>query len=166
MEQHLRLTPEPRLVWFTEEIARIALTIGHLCLVNLLLSAALGQRLLSPFKAAGRTAFTLYLMQTLIAGWLLFPGFGLGLFAQYGWAAMALMSLAIIAAQVVMANVWLRWFAMGPVEWPRPRRAPTRSGVHWHNGPSPLRKERKHDQAPTSRRPHLGRDDGRRLRPK
>lgn len=115
--QHLRFTPEPRLVWFTEEIARLALTIGHLCLVNLVLSAALGRRLLAPFKAAGRTAFTLYLMQTLIAGWLLFPGFGLGLFGQFGWADMALMALAIIAVQILLANLWLRFFQMGPVEW-------------------------------------------------
>ena len=84
---------------------------------RLALTAGLGQRLLSPFKAAGRMAFTLYLMQTLIAGWLLFPGFGLGLFAKFGWADMALISLAIIAGQVVFANLWLRYFAMGPVEW-------------------------------------------------
>lgn len=117
VEQHLRFTPEPRVVWFTEEIARIALTVGHLCLVSLVLTASLGQRLLSPFKAAGRTAFTLYLMQTLIAGWLLFPGFGLGLFAKFGWAGMGLISLSIIAGQLVFANLWLRYFAMGPVEW-------------------------------------------------
>lgn len=115
--QHLRFNPEPRIVWFTEEIARLALTIGHLCLVNLVLSATWGRRLLSPLKAAGRTAFTLYLMQTLVAGWLLFPGFGLGLFGQFGWADMALISLAIIGMQVLLANLWLRLFHMGPVEW-------------------------------------------------
>lgn len=117
LEQHLALSPAPKLVWFTGEIARLALTIGHLCLVGLVLSAAAGRRLLAPFQAAGRTAFTLYLMQTLIAGWLLFPSFGLGLFGQFGWAGLTAMSLAIIVAQLLMANLWLRYFRMGPVEW-------------------------------------------------
>ena len=30
---------------------------------------------------------------------------------------MGLISLAIIVGQLVLANLWLRWFAMGPVEW-------------------------------------------------
>lgn len=133
VQQHLRFSPEPKIVWFTEEIARMALTVGHLCVVGLLLSATAGLRLLAPFKAVGRMAFTLYLMQTLIAGWLLFPGFGLGLFGRFGWAEMALISLAIIAGQVVFANLWLRWFAMGPVEWL------WRSLVEWRPLPFRLR---------------------------
>ena len=115
--QHLRQTPEPQLAWMTEEIARLALTFGHLCLACLLLSFDWGARLLAPFKAAGRTAFSLYLMQTLIAGWLIFPGIGLGWFGRYGWAGMTVIALAIIAFQVLLANLWLRGFAMGPVEW-------------------------------------------------
>lgn len=117
VEQHLRQTPEPQLAWITEEFARLALTMGHLCLACLVLSFRAGARLLSPFQAAGRTAFTLYLMQTVVAGWLIFPGIGLGWFGKYGWAGMSLIALAIMAAQVLLANLWLRAFALGPVEW-------------------------------------------------
>ena len=115
--EHLRFSPEPRIVQFTEEIARLAMTLGHLGLVHLMLGTAAGQALLAPFKAAGRTAFSLYVMQTLVTGWLLFPGIGLGLFGQFGWAGMFGISLAIIAVQLVLANLWLRRFSMGPVEW-------------------------------------------------
>lgn len=115
--QHLRQTPAPQLAWITGEFARLALTVGHLCLACLVLSFAAGARLLSPFKAAGRMAFTLYLMQTLVAGWLLFPGIGLGWFARFGWADMSLIALVVMAAQVLFANAWLRAFALGPVEW-------------------------------------------------
>lgn len=115
--QHLRFSPEPRVVAFTEEIARLAMTLGHLGLVHLLLGTRAGAWLLAPFKAAGRTAFSLYVMQTLVTGWLLFPGIGLGLFGQFGWAGMVGISLAIIAVQLVLANLWLRRFRMGPVEW-------------------------------------------------
>ena len=115
--EHLRFDPAPRLVWFTEEIARWAMTLGHLAAVHLLLGSRPGRRLLAPFKAVGRTAFSLYLMQSVVAGWLIFPGIGLGLFAQFGWAAMTGIALAIMAAQVLLANLWLRLFAMGPLEW-------------------------------------------------
>ena len=117
VQQHLTYAPGPRIVWFTDEIARLAMTLGHLSLVNLALKGAWGRRLLSPFKAAGRTAFSLYVMQTLITCWLLFPGFGLGLFGRFGWAEMAAVTGAIIVFQLVAANLWLRRFSMGPVEW-------------------------------------------------
>ena len=115
--QHLRFTPEPKVVDFTEEIARLAMTLGHLGLVHLLLGTRAGAWLLAPFKAAGRTAFSLYVMQTLVTGWLLFPGIGLGQFGQFGWAGMVGISVAIIAVQLVLANLWLRRFRLGPVEW-------------------------------------------------
>ncbi len=115
--EHLRFDPAPRVVWFTEEIARWALTLGHLALVHLLLGLRPGRWLLAPFKAVGRTAFSLYLMQSVVAGWLIFPGIGLGLFAQFGWAAMTAIALAIMAAQVLLANAWLRLFETGPLEW-------------------------------------------------
>lgn len=117
VSQHLRFSPEPKVVAFTEEIARLAMTLGHLGMVHLLLGTNAGRALLAPFKAAGRTAFSLYVMQTLLTGWLLFPGIGLGLFGQFGWAGMFGISLAIIATQLVLANLWLRRFRMGPVEW-------------------------------------------------
>ncbi len=117
VQQHLTYSPEPRVVWFTDEIARLALTLGHVALISIVLSGPSGRRLLAPLKAAGRTAFSLYVLQTIITIWILFPGFGLGLFAQFGWAAMLAISMTIIAAQIALANLWLRYFSMGPVEW-------------------------------------------------
>ena len=117
VQQHLTYAPGPRIVWFTQEIARLAMTLGHVAIVNMALSVALGRRLLGPFKAAGKTAFTLYVMQTLLTMWLLFPGFGLGLWGRFGWAGMTGLTLLIIAGQLLVANVWLRFFRMGPVEW-------------------------------------------------
>lgn len=117
VQQHLTYAPGPRIVWFTAEIARLAMTLGHLALVNLAMTSGTGRRLLAPLRAAGRTAFSLYVMQTLVTVWLLFPGFGLGLFGQLGWAEMFAATLAIILVQLGLANLWLRAFHMGPVEW-------------------------------------------------
>lgn len=117
VQQHLTYAPGPRVVWFTQEVARLTMTLGHVALVSLVLGSVAGRRLLAPFKAAGRTAFSLYVMQTLLTMWLLFPGFGLGLWGHFSWAGMAAITLAIIASQLLVANVWLRYFGVGPVEW-------------------------------------------------
>ena len=76
-----------------------------------------GRKLLAPFKAPGRTAFSLYLMQNLLGNWILFPAVGLGLWGRYGRFELTVMAFAIIVVQLVAANVWLRFFAMGPLEW-------------------------------------------------
>jgi len=115
--ERMTFAPIPKTLWFTFEYGRLAVTLGHLALVNYAMQTGPGRRLLAPFKAAGRTAFSLYVMQTLIGMWLLFAPFGLNLWAQFGWAQLAAIATGIIALQVVIANLWLRHFTMGPLEW-------------------------------------------------
>ena len=102
---------------FAGETARLAVTIGHIALINLTIRTSFGRRLLAPFKAAGRTAFSLYLMQNFLGMLVLFPAFGFGLWGRYGWFGLTMIALAVISAQLVLANLWLRWFAIGPLEW-------------------------------------------------
>jgi uncharacterized protein len=109
--------PLPRIGWMTQEFARVAMSIGHVALVNLAVRSAAGAFVLAPFKAAGRTAFSLYFMQQIIALWILFAPWGPGLWNTVGWAEMAAIALAMIAFQLVVANLWLRAFASGPLEW-------------------------------------------------
>ncbi len=101
----------------TSELARLAVTIGHVGLVNLLLKTKIGERLLSPFKAAGRTAFSLYLLQTIIGLWILFPYWGFGLWGRLGTTGMAGLATIVITVQLILSNVWLRFFNVGPFEW-------------------------------------------------
>lgn len=99
------------------ELARLATTIGHVGLVNLLLKIPIGEHLLRPFKAAGRTAFTLYLLQTIFGVWIVFPLWGFGLQDRLGSAGLAALASIVIVIQLVLANVWLRFFSIGPFEW-------------------------------------------------
>jgi len=66
--------------------------------------------------AAGRTAFTVYILQSVI-GLLLFSSLGLGLFGQLSLGALMLITLAIWLLFLAAAPLWLRYFRFGPLEW-------------------------------------------------
>ncbi|WP_418286818.1 DUF418 domain-containing protein [Halorubrum sp. DTA46] len=66
--------------------------------------------------AVGRTAFTNYLLQTVIAT-SIFYGHGLGLFGSVSRVEQYGIVLVIWAVQVVLSVLWLRYFRFGPVEW-------------------------------------------------
>jgi uncharacterized protein len=68
------------------------------------------------FAAVGRTAFTNYLLQTVVAT-SVFYGHGLGLFGTVSRVEALAMVVAFWPLQVVLSVVWLRAFRFGPVEW-------------------------------------------------
>lgn len=107
----------PNIGTFANEPTRLLVTIGHLALLNLIMTFPFGRRLLGPFKAPGRVAFTLYLLQNFLGDWVLFPGFGFGLFGRFGWTGLTVIVLIASVVQVVLANLWLEYFALGPLEW-------------------------------------------------
>ncbi|CAN5281663.1 DUF418 domain-containing protein [soil metagenome] len=107
----------PNLDWATNEIARLATTLGHVGLVNWLVTTTLGARLLRPFAAAGRTALTLYIAQTLICLWLLFPPFALALYGKLTWGPLMATAFIIDALLLWAANVYVRHYDIAPVEW-------------------------------------------------
>lgn len=110
--------PIARTWLFTQEFARLLMSVGHVALINLAVKAAAGRWLLSPFKAAGRTAFSLYFLQQIIGLWFLFaPWWVFNLWGKLSWANLYLVAIAVIAAELVLANIWVRFFAMGPMEW-------------------------------------------------
>ena len=115
--EQMRFDTAPRTTWATVEIARMAMTLGHVGLVNLLVATVVGARLLRPFVAAGRTALTLYVLQTILCLWILFPPFGLALYGQFGWAGLMGIALAVDAVLLWFAIAYSRHFAIAPVEW-------------------------------------------------
>jgi uncharacterized protein len=67
-------------------------------------------------EAVGRMALTNYLMQSVIAT-TIFYGHGLGLFGRVDRAGQLALVVAIWAFELVASQLWLRYFAVGPVEW-------------------------------------------------
>ena len=68
------------------------------------------------FTAVGRTAFTNYLLQTVIAT-SIFYGHGLGLFGQLSLLELLGVVVLIWAIQIPLSMWWLGRFRYGPVEW-------------------------------------------------
>ena len=109
--------PIPKTIWMTGEFARLAVSLGHVALVNLAVKSVVGSGLLGPLKAAGRMAFSLYFMQQIIGLWILFAPWGFDLWGKYSYAGLAAIATAVIAGQIVFANIWMRYFVSGPLEW-------------------------------------------------
>jgi uncharacterized protein len=113
----MRFDDYPYLIYAVGEVARLATTLGHISAVYLLLGTAWGVKLLKPFEAAGRTALTIYIAQTIICLWVLYPPWALGLYGQQGWMALMLTAVAVNAVLLIWANWYVRHYAIAPVEW-------------------------------------------------
>jgi uncharacterized protein len=61
-------------------------------------------------------AFSNYLAQSLVFGWIFF-GYGLGLFGRLGASQAMLLGIAVYIAQVLISHWWLKRFRFGPMEW-------------------------------------------------
>jgi uncharacterized protein len=66
--------------------------------------------------AAGRMAFTCYILETLICT-TVFYGHGLGYFGSVGRVGQLVMTVAVWALLLVLAPWWLARFRFGPLEW-------------------------------------------------
>jgi uncharacterized protein len=79
-----------------------------------------GTNWLAPVKSAlaavGRTAFSNYILQTLICT-TLFYGHGFGLFGSISRSGQILIVVAVWIVQLLISPLWLRYFAYGPLEW-------------------------------------------------
>ena len=88
--------------------------IGIACLI--LLAARPGGALTERVAAAGRMAFTNYLLTSLICT-AIFYGYGLDLFGQLSRLELWGVVLAVWAGMLLWSKPWLDRFAYGPLEW-------------------------------------------------
>lgn len=72
--------------------------------------------LLRTFMAIGRMAFTNYIAQSVIFGFVFF-GYGLGHFGGLRPAPVFLSGIGVYLAQVYLSQLWLRHYRFGPLEW-------------------------------------------------
>ena len=97
-------------------IAGPTLGIFYICSALLLLRNENWKKILKPFSALGRMAATNYLLQSILCLFL-FSGVGFALYSKVSPILTLLMSLIIIVFQLLISNLWLKYFKSGPVEW-------------------------------------------------
>jgi uncharacterized protein len=107
-------------VWPSREVMErfggIALASGYASGIVGLTSVPAGQRMLAWAAPVGRMAFTNYLGQSLILGWI-FYGYGFGLFGKLSVSAAFTVGVVIYAMQAAVSAWWLGRYRYGPVEW-------------------------------------------------
>ena len=83
--------------------------------ISLWLTGALGG-LASRLVAVGRTAFSCYILTSLICTFV-FYGHGLGLFGRVGRPGQWLVTVLVWTILLIAAPLWLERFRFGPLEW-------------------------------------------------
>lgn len=72
--------------------------------------------LTDPFRRVGKVALSCYLLQSVLAT-SLFYSWGGKLFNKLDWLGQLYVVLIILVICIAAANVWTRYFSIGPVEW-------------------------------------------------
>lgn len=94
----------------------LLVSLGYIAVVMLAVKGNWFASAQAQLRAVGRTAFSNYLLQTLLCT-LLFYGHGLGLFGEASRVLQAAVVVAVCTVQLVVSPLWLRHFTMGPLEW-------------------------------------------------
>ena len=106
-------------VFTLDQLVRIPIAIGHIGLIALMLRSRVG--LLAGaarvIAANGRLPLSTYFSASILTMWIIMPGFALNQWGRYSAAGQAGIVAAIILAQVIAANLWLRDYVNGPAEW-------------------------------------------------
>ncbi len=96
--------------------ASVLVSLGWVGLVMLACKTAAAGAITRPLAAVGRMALTNYLMQTIICT-TIFYGHGFGKFGEFSRVEQLLTVLGVLAFQLIISPIWLRYFRFGPFEW-------------------------------------------------
>lgn len=108
--------------------AQVSAMLANASVIMLLARTRPGAAILRPFGAVGQTAFSNYIMTSLICQTLFFWS-GLGLYGHIEYHQSMLVVLAVWGIDLVASTLWLRHFAFGPLEWA------WRSLTYWRRQP-------------------------------
>jgi uncharacterized protein len=100
----------------TDEFGSIILSFGYAGLLLWTVHSGHLKFLQRGLAAVGRTALTNYLMQSVIMN-VLFMGFAFGFYDKLSRSEVLIWISAAFVLQIAASAMWLRSFAMGPIEW-------------------------------------------------
>ena len=100
----------------TYQAARVAMTIGHLSLLLLICKSDWMPALRARLAAVGQTAFSNYILHSLIYGFL-FYGYGFNLYNKLERHQLYYVVAAMWIVSLIISPIWLRKYRFGPLEW-------------------------------------------------
>jgi uncharacterized protein len=99
-----------------ERLGSIVLVAGYAAAVLAIMTGPAGKKLLGWAAPVGRMAFSNYLAQSLIMGFI-FYGYGFALFGRASVTSALAIAVGVYAAQAAISAWWLKRWRYGPVEW-------------------------------------------------
>lgn len=99
--------------WF---IGAPFLMLFYVMSITLIMKQQKWQKKFMKVAAVGRTAFTNYIMQSIICT-SLFYSYGFGLYGKVYPFVGLFISIVIFAVQVIISHKWLKKYRLGPLEW-------------------------------------------------
>jgi uncharacterized protein len=102
--------------WDVSHSMFVLVATGYISVIMLLCRSGRLQGVQDRLTPVGRTAFTGYILQTLICTSIFF-GHGFGLYGSIERWQQALIVVAVWIAVILFANLWLAQYRMGPLEW-------------------------------------------------
>lgn len=99
-----------------QQASRPFIALAHASILLLMIRAGLAAGLVERLAAAGRMAFSNYLMTSIITN-LLFCGYGFGLYGQLSRFQQLGVVLGVWAFILIWSKPWLARFQYGPFEW-------------------------------------------------
>lgn len=97
-------------------LAPVVLASGYGATIIGLMTTSGGRAILGWAIPLGRMAFTNYVAESVVLGWV-FYGYGLGLFGGIGAASALTFGIALYAVQAMFSAWWLKRHRFGPIEW-------------------------------------------------
>lgn len=94
----------------------LGIALAWICVIMLAVKTTRLRGALRPLEAAGRMAFSNYILETVLCT-LLFYGTGFGLFARVNRMEEVAVVLAVWMVVLGFSVVWMRHFYYGPLEW-------------------------------------------------
>ncbi|MHC4415790.1 MAG: DUF418 domain-containing protein [Planctomycetota bacterium] len=98
------------------QLASLALCLGYVGAITLVVSGGLLRPFSIAMAAVGRMALSNYLLQTVVATFLMY-GWGLGWFGDVSRPRQIALVCVIFGGQILASLLWLRVFSIGPFEW-------------------------------------------------
>ncbi len=92
-------------------------SLGYAAIVYWIIASGVGRALMTPFRAAGRMAFTNYIACSVGAALIYYGPPGLGLIGEVDRTHQLIVVLAFWAVILVVSPLWLAVFRYGPLEW-------------------------------------------------